>query len=64
MNDCALIPVASVYLNGVGHSGADQSCAGVKFSTARLTASCDPIRLMPSPSRKQPTPRHTSPARL
>src|SRR5262245_8353041 len=28
MNDCALIPVASVYLNGVGHSGAEQSCAG------------------------------------
>jgi hypothetical protein len=25
MNDCALIPVASVYLNWVGHSGADQS---------------------------------------
>ena len=23
MNDCALIPVASVYLDGVGHSGAD-----------------------------------------
>src|SRR5262249_26262201 len=56
MNDCALIPVASVYLNGVGHSGADQSCAGVKFSTTRLIASCDPIRPMPSPPRKTPPP--------